>query len=379
MPANDIRLLALDGGGVRSLSSLMILRSLMVTIDPDNPPKPCDYFDMIGGTNTGGLIAVMLGRLRMSVDECIAAFTSLCDGVFEKKKHHRVRMNGKLRGRFDSRALERAIKQILVRTNHDENILLRDASSSCRVFVCATSKETGDTVCLTSFRSPRSTHLFDCTTVWEACRATSATATFFDPIAIGPFGEQFVDGAVGGANNPVAVLWSQARDVWGAGLQGSLRCLVSIGTGVPALQPVRDNVLSILAALLTPALETETTAENFRRDKVDLDDDGRYFRFNVVRGLEQIGMDEVKKKAEIVAATGGYVASQDVLKQMRACARQPVITMCQLFPQSVACCPPRLLAISPCPQYEGPTDRASAFAAYPCPPAPSKDLLTGLD
>ncbi|KAF3357378.1 hypothetical protein VdG1_03166 [Verticillium dahliae VDG1] len=340
MPANDIRLLALDGGGVRSLSSLMILRSLMVTIDPDNPPKPCDYFDMIGGTNTGGLIAVMLGRLRMSVDECIAAFTSLCDGVFEKKKHHRVRMNGKLRGRFDSRALERAIKQILVRTNHDENILLRDAST---------------------------------------CRATSATATFFDPIAIGPFGEQFVDGAVGGANNPVAVLWSQARDVWGAGLQGSLRCLVSIGTGVPALQPVRDNVLSILAALLTPALETETTAENFRRDKVDLDDDGRYFRFNVVRGLEQIGMDEVKKKAEIVAATGGYVASQDVLKQMRACARQPVITMCQLFPQSVACCPPRLLAISPCPQYEGPTDRASAFAAYPCPPAPSKDLLTGLD
>ncbi|CRK12348.1 hypothetical protein BN1708_010444 [Verticillium longisporum] len=378
MPDGDIRLLALDGGGVRSLSSLMILRSLMITIDPDNPPKPCDYFDMIGGTNTGGLIAVMLGRLRMSVDECITAFTSMCDGIFEKKKNHRVRMNGKLRGRFDSRALERAIKQILVRTKHDENMLLRDASDSCRVFVCATSKETGDTVCLTSFRSPRSTHLFDCTTVWEACRATSATATFFDPIAIGPFGEQFVDGALG-ANNPVAVLWSQAQDVWGASLRDSLRCLVSIGAGVPALQPLRDNVLGILATLMTLAPETENTAENFRRDKADLDDDGRYFRFNVVRGLEQIGMDEAKKKAEIVAATGRYVASQDVLKQMRACARGPVMKMCRLFPQSVACCPPRLLAISPCPQFEGPTGRPSAFGAYPCPPASSKDLLTGLD
>jgi patatin-like phospholipase/acyl hydrolase len=54
MPNRDLRLLALDGGGVRGLSALMILKQLMETIDPDNPPKPCDYFEMIGGTSTGG-------------------------------------------------------------------------------------------------------------------------------------------------------------------------------------------------------------------------------------------------------------------------------------------------------------------------------------
>jgi patatin-like phospholipase/acyl hydrolase len=28
-------------------------------------PRPCDYFDLIGGTSTGGLIAIMLGLLGM--------------------------------------------------------------------------------------------------------------------------------------------------------------------------------------------------------------------------------------------------------------------------------------------------------------------------
>jgi patatin-like phospholipase/acyl hydrolase len=56
MPGNDLRLLALDGGGVRGLSALMILEQLMESINPDAPPKPCDHFDMIGGTSTGGCV-----------------------------------------------------------------------------------------------------------------------------------------------------------------------------------------------------------------------------------------------------------------------------------------------------------------------------------
>jgi patatin-like phospholipase/acyl hydrolase len=52
----ELRLLALDGGGVRGLSALMIQEQLMEAVNPDTPPKPCDYFDMIGGTSTGGTI-----------------------------------------------------------------------------------------------------------------------------------------------------------------------------------------------------------------------------------------------------------------------------------------------------------------------------------
>jgi patatin-like phospholipase/acyl hydrolase len=62
-------ILSLDGGGVRGLSSLLILRDIMEEIERrpgmSSPAKPCDYFDLIGGTSTGGLIAIMLGLLGM--------------------------------------------------------------------------------------------------------------------------------------------------------------------------------------------------------------------------------------------------------------------------------------------------------------------------
>jgi patatin-like phospholipase/acyl hydrolase len=58
MPGSYLRLLSLDGDadGLRGLSSLMILEQLMEAVNPEMPPKPCDYFDMIGGTSTGGLV-----------------------------------------------------------------------------------------------------------------------------------------------------------------------------------------------------------------------------------------------------------------------------------------------------------------------------------
>ncbi|KIO27731.1 hypothetical protein M407DRAFT_53822, partial [Tulasnella calospora MUT 4182] len=71
-----------DGGGVRGIISLIILERIMHDIAPKT--KPCDYFDLIGGTSTGGLIAIMLGRLRMSIPECIAAYAELSKLIFDE-------------------------------------------------------------------------------------------------------------------------------------------------------------------------------------------------------------------------------------------------------------------------------------------------------
>lgn len=49
-------------------------------------PRPCDYFDLIVGTGTGGLIAIMLGRLRMDTEECMKVYVRMTRRVFETDK-----------------------------------------------------------------------------------------------------------------------------------------------------------------------------------------------------------------------------------------------------------------------------------------------------
>lgn len=49
-------------------------------------PKPCDHFDLIVGTGTGGLIALMLGRLRLDLETCKELYVRMTRMVFETDK-----------------------------------------------------------------------------------------------------------------------------------------------------------------------------------------------------------------------------------------------------------------------------------------------------
>ena len=63
--SDGLWLLSFDGGGVRGLSTLYILRNIMARLNQARkemePPlpavKPCDVFDLIGGTSTGGFVS----------------------------------------------------------------------------------------------------------------------------------------------------------------------------------------------------------------------------------------------------------------------------------------------------------------------------------
>ncbi|CAG7954567.1 unnamed protein product [Penicillium olsonii] len=90
-----LRILSLDGGGVRGYSMLILLQELMYRTyvecegkppRRDQIPKPCDHFDLIAGTGTGGLIALMLGRLRLDLETCKEVYVRMTRRVFETDK-----------------------------------------------------------------------------------------------------------------------------------------------------------------------------------------------------------------------------------------------------------------------------------------------------
>jgi hypothetical protein len=77
----------------------------------------------------------MLGRLKMSIDECISAYLRLSERVFQKKRH-RVSIKGQIQGRFDSDELERAAKEIITKQGLQEDALLKDKpDAACKVEV----------------------------------------------------------------------------------------------------------------------------------------------------------------------------------------------------------------------------------------------------
>jgi hypothetical protein len=75
----------------------------------------------------------MLGRLRMSVADCITAYLSLSDRVFCKTRH-RVTIKGQVQGRFNADELARAIKEVVKQQGLEEDALLKDTpEAACKV------------------------------------------------------------------------------------------------------------------------------------------------------------------------------------------------------------------------------------------------------
>ncbi|KAJ5207451.1 FabD/lysophospholipase-like protein [Penicillium cf. griseofulvum] len=325
LDSTGLCLLSLDGGGVRGLSTLYILKGLMDRLNqtrPEGSPakKPCEVFDLIGGTSTGGLIAIMLGRLEMDIDDCIMAYIKLMKMIFDKpSKRGLLSIFGKIEPRFDANKLENAINEVINNHGAKPTDLFNDqADRSCRVFVCSITQETKEIVRLRSYPIHNKPGIP--ATICQAARATSAATTFFEPVSIGA--RRFADGALG-ANNPVDEVEGEASDIWcedTGDLKPLVKCFISIGTGHPGKKAMEDNLLKFVSKTL-PALATQTehTEKQFIAKWRQHYDSKRYFRFNVDQGLQDVGLAEYQEQGLIESATEGYLDHQAVAFRVRDC------------------------------------------------------------
>ena len=78
----------------------------------------------------------MLGRLELTVDECISAYRELIKAIFEEKVSRLgVGATGSIKAQFSSKTLENAIKRVLAsRGSVSEGDLLDDGKErGCKV------------------------------------------------------------------------------------------------------------------------------------------------------------------------------------------------------------------------------------------------------
>ncbi|KFE97352.1 hypothetical protein IX39_20370 [Chryseobacterium formosense] len=229
------RILSLDGGGIRGALSLGYLKKIETILrKKENNPNYVlsDYFDLIGGTSTGAIIASLLA-LGKPVDEIKDMYMELGGEIFAGKRNwwNPLETYRFFKSEFSEKSLVKNLKKYL------GDITL--GSERIKTGLCIVAKRADTNSTWFFLNHPKGLFYESNQNIplWQLLRASSAAPSYFIPqsIDIGN-GEiaAFVDGGVSMANNPSLNLLMIATMKrfpfkWKVG-EENLK-LVSIGTG----------------------------------------------------------------------------------------------------------------------------------------------------
>jgi len=267
------RMLALDGGGIMGVITLQFLKRMEDQLRPLSGRgerfRLCDFFDYIGGTSTGAIIASGLA-IGKSVDELIRFYDESGRIMFTKASGYR-----RLWYAYHSGPLEKKLKEVIGIKSVLEMqqkgelkslllVVLRNATTDSPWPIATNPKA--------KYNDPASPDCNMKLPLWQLVRASTAAPTFFKPetIKVGTQEFQFVDGAVTPYNNPAFLLFKLAtlpeyNLVWPKGEDRMM--LVSVGTGL-AYGPMREARLHGKSLFQTA---TTITSEVMRGIQVDND------------------------------------------------------------------------------------------------------------
>lgn len=255
--AGPKRILSLDGGGIRGAITLGFLKRLETEIRlRHNRPEMvlADYFDLIGGTSTGSIIAASLA-IGMDIDSILNAYGEMGDTIFERPA--RIWQIGKLLRQnllYKNRpaAIEETLQKFFRNKTNGKQILLGGDEIKCGLVIVAKRVDTFSVWPM--HNNPKGKYYGQNKDIplWRVVRASSAAPTFFPPTIFqydheGSIGA-FIDGGVSTFNNPAMLLFLIAtlkgfQINWPAGAENLL--LVSVGTGVSKVRYKPEEIQSL--------------------------------------------------------------------------------------------------------------------------------------
>lgn len=192
--------LAIDGGGIRGIIPALVLHQIEQRVGLPSS----QIFDLIGGTSTGGIIALGLAKQNpISAWDLADIYIKLGDKIFERSAiKDLLSLDGISDELYDAENLELILKEYF----EDQRIL------DCKTEVLITSYdiEHREPYLIRSYEPGYATIFLK-----EAARATTAAPTYFEPAVINDFGEtlHLIDGGVF-CNNPALLAYTEASKMW---------------------------------------------------------------------------------------------------------------------------------------------------------------------
>lgn len=289
------------------------------------------------------LIAIMLGRLRMNVDDCIRDYERLGDRVFGHGRWFHLRSFPPApREKYNHKVLEHVVRDVVERRvpyvatfpggrnfGFDEN--------RCRTYVTGPGRGsdelTGSSVVLSYqqgtggvestylFRTYKNLHrsadpqeklldrnpgLAHDIPIWEVARATSAAPSYFKEHKIG--GRKYLDGGFG-ANNPCVEIYDEVRKM-NNNSESCANVILSIGTGknTKIARFTSGTTLrryyNYLNFARKWASDSEKTHSDMLKKHVHSGSKFHYMRLNVEEGLGDMKLDEWKVRGQLRVSIG---------------------------------------------------------------------------
>jgi hypothetical protein len=353
------KLLALDGGGIRGVLSLEILAEIERKIaDKTGITRLGDYFDYIGGTSTGAIIAAGLS-IGMTTAELLQFYREAGVAMFEKNA-----LLKRLKSFYTDEPLAAKLQGIF-REQDGRHADLTSERLRCLLLVVTRNMSTDSPWPISSNPAAKYNDLARPDSnrripLWQLVRASTAAPVFFPPEILNwdPNDPNksfvFVDGGLTPYNNPAFLLFRMAtqpayRLNWKTGEQNLL--LVSVGTGAAAgvTNAIERNLFGNLQNLPSELMygiqvEQDINCRTFGRcvhgSEIDREmgnlvlpaatpDHGRFFRYVRYnadiseKGLNDLGLGDIEATAvqkmdavgqiDNLSRIGQAVAAKEVL------------------------------------------------------------------
>ncbi|KAI9760680.1 MAG: hypothetical protein M1840_002356 [Geoglossum simile] len=329
-----IRILSIDGGGVRGVIPLEFLRSIQDTLGPRCPVQ--SFFDLAFGTSAGGLIILGMFLRQWDISYCSRIFEQLAKRCFRKRRLSGLpilcRVNRLLKcwtcdGCYDTVDLEASLKQCFGSQKCFDTP--ESSFSGAKVGVTATTISNATPFIFSNYNGEgtrnascgykhlRPRDVKDEPFVWEAARATSAAPVLFQTAQISTVGA-FQDGGLK-HNNPVYLALWESDQIWTS--HATRDVVLSLGTGTESdpMSPVAPSFRHFLVDGFIPrlyrssmsSLDGEITWKHLQ-NSLDEKSKSDYFRLNVPLQGEPVlddtaCMDKLRESVRSFPSLGDYI------------------------------------------------------------------------